>query len=137
CAARRRGTAASTGSSTWACLRTRPPRRRGSHPRNAARPFPAHVARSRGGRPGWGRLGLGWTRRHTADGGPESLPQRAASPPCMHRPPTLPCDPTGGSMPMLQLRPWRYPALAFAIALLLAVGIATVWGLAELRGGVD
>ena len=38
---------------------------------------------------------------------------------------------------MRQLRPLRYPALAVATALLLAVGIATVWGLAELRGGVD
>src|SRR5690606_21213513 len=83
---------------------------------------------------GWGLVGHGFTRRMGDRKAYRS--GRQARHACTV-PPTLPCDPTGGSMPMLQLRPWRYPALAFAIGLLLAVGIATVWGLAELRGGVD
>lgn len=38
---------------------------------------------------------------------------------------------------MSRLRPLRYPALVLAAALLVAVGVGMVWGLAELRQGVD
>ena len=38
---------------------------------------------------------------------------------------------------MSRLRPLRYPAFVVAVALLAMVGVATAWGLAELRRGVD
>lgn len=38
---------------------------------------------------------------------------------------------------LTRLRPYRYPSMALAAGLLLAVGVAMVWGIAELRRGIS
>src|SRR5690606_31389177 len=38
---------------------------------------------------------------------------------------------------LTRLRPYRYPSMALAAGLLLAVGVAMVWGIAELKRGIS